>query len=203
MVLRRLFTMYQLHWYIFRYWWQREFCTFNGTLFDFIFKHCHFLLLQWKGAKYDQRYIDHIWIDRSTHDWLEMLQKTNVICCFLFRFLIWVFPQNSVKMTNLLQLLLWLPTGCFFINSHWLFKDFGAGTNMLNVVHTMPCNCRDRPLQLWNFLEFFRNFLERKGETRHRIYIVNQTDTLPFNRHCCSDICFTFSFCSKFPANLC
>ena len=100
LVFRRLFATYQLHWYIFRYWWQREFCTFNGTLFDFIFKHCHFLLLQWKGAKYDQRYIDHIWIDRSTHDWLETLQKTNVICCFLFRFLIWVFPQNSVKMTN-------------------------------------------------------------------------------------------------------
>ena len=55
-----------------------------------------------------------------------------------------------------------------------------------------PYNYRDRPLQLWTFLEFFRNFLETKDGVRHRVYIVNQTDSLPFNRHCCYHLRFGF-----------
>jgi len=61
---------------------------------------------------------------------------------------------------------------------------FGQEDNFPIVAIVAPY--RDRPLQLWTFLEFFRNFLETKDGVRHRIYIVNQTDSLPFNRECCS-----------------
>ena len=50
-------------------------------------------------------------------------------------------------------------------------------------------NYRHRPLQLQEFFEFFRSFLERKEIVhRIRIYIVNQTDSLPFNRYCSCQI---------------
>merc|ERR550534_3406189 len=38
---------------------------------------------------------------------------------------------------------------------------------------------RNRPHQLWNFLDFFSNFLKSKQGTQFWIYIVNQTDSLP------------------------
>ena len=66
---------------------------------------------------------------------------------------------------------------------HWIYLVRGQ-IFYIYLVKTMAF-CRDRPLQLWNFLDFFRNFLERKEDVHHRIYIVNQTDLLPFNRHCC------------------
>ena len=52
-------------------------------------------------------------------------------------------------------------------------------------------NYRKRPLQLQNFFEFFQSFLEtNEDEVHHRIYIVKQTDSLPFNRHCSYQIGF-------------
>ena len=102
LVFRRLFATYQLHWYIFRYWWQREFCTFNGTLFDFIFT---------------------LLFSSTTIKRFETLHKTILFCCFLFRFLIFAFPQNSAKMTNLLQLQLWLHSIQVALSSIPLSRD--------------------------------------------------------------------------------
>ena len=85
---------------------QKAICYVSITMIHFqILVTAWVLHFQWHSL---WLYFQTLLFSSTTIKRFETLHKTILFCCFLFRFLIFAFPQNSAKMTNLLQLPLWL-----------------------------------------------------------------------------------------------